>query len=152
MLYSKSGLHLTESFEQCRLTAYKDQGGIWTIGWGHTGPGVVEGLTCTQAQADSWLLLDIANAVMVVNHLVRVALTQDEFDALVDFTYNVGGSNFWHSTMLKKLNAGDYAGAANEFDKWDHVAGKAVQGLFRRREKERLEFVESEQAVYDWPY
>lgn len=137
--YSKNGLHLTESFERCRLVAYPDQGGVWTIGWGHT-KDVHEGMTCTQAQADTWLQLDIAYSAMVVNRLVTVDITQDEFDSMVDFVFNCGPSNFAHSTLLRLLNQGCYQAAANEFDKWDHVAGKQCQGLLRRRQIETTLF------------
>jgi lysozyme len=140
MEYSKSGLQLTERFESCKLTAYQDTGGVWTIGWGHTGPEVVAGLTITQEQADAWLADDTEYAVDAVNYLVTVPLTQAEFDALVDFVYNVGRANFFKSTLLAKLNAQDYAGAAAEFDRWDHVGGKVVAGLLRRREAEKQEF------------
>jgi len=136
MQYSKTGLQLTEGFESCRLTAYQDIKGIWTIGWGHTGTDVVPGLTITQAQADALLLHDVQNAVNHVNHLVTVPLTQNEFDALVDFAFNAGCGAFADSTLLKLLNQGDDAGAAAQFDLWDHASGKVVAGLLRRREAE----------------
>ncbi len=141
MKYSKSGLALTENFESCALVAYKDVKGVWTIGWGHTGILVVEGLTCTQAQADAWLLQDCASAEMAVNRLVRITLTQAEFDALVDFAFNCGIGAFAGSTLLKLLNVGDINGAANEFEKWDHASGKVVAGLLRRRLAEMQEFL-----------
>ena len=140
MVYSKTGLHLTEHFEGCRLKAYADQGGVWTIGFGHT-LGVQQGDACTLAQAYIWLLADVKEAVHYVNCLVRVPLTQGEFDALVDFVFNVGPHAFRCSTLLHFLNAGDFADAANEFVKWDHVKGKVCRDLFLRREEERSEFV-----------
>ncbi len=140
MIYSKSGLQLTESFEGCRLTAYQDVKGVWTIGVGHTGPGVYEGLIITQDQADAWLLQDVQNAVNHVNSLVTVQLTQPEFDALVDFCFNVGCGAFAGSTMLKLLNAGDYAGAADQFERWDKSGGRVIAGLLRRRQTEVQEF------------
>lgn len=136
MQYSKNGLCLTEQFEGCKLQAYQDMRGIWTIGYGHTGNDVHEGLVWTKDQAEMALLLDVAWAERVVNHLVTVTLTQPEFDALVDFVFNAGSGNFINSTLLTKLNAGDYNGAATEFDKWDHANGKVVAGLLRRREAE----------------
>ena len=141
MEYSKQGEALTEQFESCRLTAYPDLKGIWTIGWGHTGPEVVPGLVWTQAQADAALLKDCQNAVDHVNRLVRVPLTQGEFDALVDFAFNAGCGAFAGSTMLKLLNSGNYAGAAGQFELWDHAAGKVVAGLLRRRRAEEAEFI-----------
>lgn len=140
LVYSNYGNTLTKGFEQCRLTAYPDATGIMTIGWGHTGPEVCAGLVWTQAQADLQLTIDEKNAVAAVNSLVQVILTQHEFDALVDLVFNIGGGNFQSSTLLTKLNTGDYAGAANEFDKWDHAAGRILAGLLKRRQEETNEF------------
>jgi lysozyme len=139
MKYSKDGLHLTEQFEGCRLSAYQDSGGLWTIGYGHTA-GVHPGMSCTQAQAEQWLAEDIAWAESQVNRLVRVALTQDEFDALVDFTFNCGVGNFIHSTLLALVNAGKMDQAAKEFERWDKAGGVVVAGLLRRRIAEEAEF------------
>ena len=140
MQYSKSGLALTESFESCKLTAYQDVKGVWTIGWGHTGPDVKQGLTITQEQAEQFLALDVNWANNVVNGLVHASLTQSEHDALVDFVFNVGSGNFAHSTMLKELNGGNMIMAALEFEKWDQAEGKVVAGLLRRREAEERMF------------
>lgn len=140
MQYSQTGVNLTKRFEECRLTAYQDVRGIWTIGWGHTGPEVCEGLTWTQEQADAALIKDTAWATTVVNEDVNVPLTQGEFDALVDFVFNAGSGNFRGSTMLKLLNEGDYAGAAAQFDRWNYAGGKEVAGLLRRRQDEEAEF------------
>lgn len=139
MQYSSDGERLTEGFESCRLVAYQDSKGVWTIGWGHT-RGVQEGDTCTQAQADAWLLEDAQEAVDAVNRLVTVPLTQAQFDALVDFTFNAGQGNFASSTMLRLLNAGDTAGAQAEFDRWDICGGAHLAGLERRRQAETAEF------------
>jgi lysozyme len=138
--YSKDGLHLTEQFEGCKLEAYQDSKGVWTIGYGHT-RGVHAGMTCTQEQAELWLAEDIAWAESEVNRLVHVPLTQDEFDALVDFTFNAGCGNFDHSTLLALVNKGDYAGAADQFPLWDHAGGKVIEGLLRRRKAERKMFL-----------
>jgi len=140
MTYSKTGLALTERFEGVRLEAYKDVAGIWTIGYGHTGPEVIEGLTITEDEAGFFLEQDTQTAVNAVNRLVTVSLTQSEFDALVDFTFNVGQGNFEKSTLLRLLNEGDYQGAATQFDLWDHAGGKVVAGLLRRRQDETQEF------------
>ena len=139
MTYSQSGLHLTEQFESCRLVAYPDSKGVPTIGWGHTA-GVQLGDTCTQEQADAWLQRDIGWAVGVVNRAVTVAVTQGEFDAVVDLVFNIGSGNFMNSTMLAKLNAKDYNGAAEEFQRWDKSGGQVVAGLLRRRLAEEQEF------------
>jgi lysozyme len=135
--YSKAALAMTESFEGCRLEAYQDQGGRWTIGYGHT-RGVAPGMGCTREQAEAWLIEDLAAAEASVSRLVKLELTQGEFDALVDFEFNTG--HLAGSTLLRLLNAGEIRPAAAEFAKWDHVNGKEVAGLLRRRLAEREEF------------
>ena len=142
--YSKNGLHLTEQFEGCKLNAYPDPGtggAPWTIGYGHTGPDVHPGLTITQEQAEKLLMQDTQKAAAAVNAKVTGDITQEEFDALVDFVFNVGAGNFAASTLLKKVNAGDIQGAANEFLKWDMAAGKHMAGLLKRRHAEAEEFL-----------
>lgn len=134
-----TGAALTERFEGCSLTAYLDVKGVWTIGYGHTG-GVQPDQTCTQEEADAWLQIDIQGAVRAVQTLVKVSLTQDEFNALVDFVFNVGSGNFAASTMLARLNLGDYAGAAAQFERWDLAGGNVIQGLLNRRIAEENEF------------
>ena len=130
---SNNGLHLTESFEGCRLTAYPDTGGVWTIGYGHTGPEVKPGLTITEVQAETFLMIDFHTAVAGVQWFVHIPVTQDEFDALCDFTFNVGVGNLGNSTLLKDLNAGNLEAAASQFQEWDRVKGQVVAGLLRRR-------------------
>lgn len=141
--YSQAGLALTKQFESCRLTAYQDVKGVWTIGWGHTGPDVLPGLVWTQKQADDALALDINWANNVVNSLCHASLTQSEHDALVDFVFNVGSGNFAHSTMLTYLNQGNMVMAALEFEKWDKAGGVVVAGLLRRRQAEERMFTSS---------
>ena len=139
MNYSKNGLHLTENFEGLRLTAYPDpatHGDPWTIGYGHTGAEVHQGMTITQDQAEEFLMQDVQKAVQTVNSKEHTDLTQNEFDALVDFVFNCGAGNFAGSTLLKKINAGDTEGAALEFQKWDKAAGHVMAGLVRRRQAE----------------
>jgi lysozyme len=139
MKYSLSGAALTERFESCRLTAYQDQVRVWTIGWGHTYL-VSRGMMCTQAQADAWLMDDIAASEDDVNANVKVPLTQGQFDALCDFTFNLGRGALNNSTLLKLLNSGDKENAAKEFEKWDHAGGQVVAGLLRRRQADAEEF------------
>ena len=144
MQYSKDGLHLTEGFEGCRLNAYPDPGtggDPWTIGYGHTGADIHAGLTITQAQAEEYLRQDVQKAAANVNTHVKVEITQDEFDALVDFAFNCGCGNLDTSTLLKKLNAGDHEGAAQEFLKWDMAGGHHMAGLLRRRQAEAALFL-----------
>ena len=136
LTYSTKGLSLTEQFEGCRLTAYQDQVGIWTIGYGHTRPDVTAGMTITIDAAQALLAKDVSSAADCVNNLVEVTLTQEEFDALVDFVFNLGAGAFRGSTMLRDLNAGDFTSAAAQFDMWDHAGGAVVAGLLRRRQAE----------------
>jgi len=138
--YDGAGMAVTESGEGLRLEAYQDQGGVWTIGYGHTGPDVAQGLVCDKPQADTWLANDMLYAATAVNRLVTVELTQSEFDALVDFAFNVGVGAFAKSTLLRLLNAGNYTGAALEFPKWDLCAGQVNRGLLNRRAAEQAEF------------
>ena len=140
MEYSDKGLNLTEREEALRLVAYQDQGGVWTIGYGHTGPEVHAGLVITRQQAITWLQNDVQKAVNAVNASVRVSVTQQEFDSLVDFTFNVGVHAFETSTLLKLLNAGDYAGANAAFKNWVFVKGQVNKGLWNRRQAEQDEF------------
>lgn len=142
MKYSLRGLKLTEAFEADggpKLVAYQDQVGRWTIGYGHTA-GVKPGDCCTTEQAEAMLHADIAWAEAFVNHIVTGILTQGEFDALVDFTFNLGSGNFQSSTLLKLVNAGDMEDAAKQFEQWDHAGGKVVAGLLRRRLAEEQVF------------
>ena len=148
MITSETGKALIKSFESCRLIAYKDGGGVWTIGWGHTGPEVCEGLVWTQDTADRAFLEDLAYFEVGVDALVKVPLTQGEFDALVSFAYNCGldqdedtkAEGLGDSTLLRKLNDSDYNGAAAEFPKWNKDNGKIVNGLTRRRMAEKALF------------
>ena len=140
LTYGAKGLALTEEFEGCRLTAYQDQVGVWTIGYGHTGPDVEPGLTISLDQAQALLAEDVRSAVECVNNSVTVNLIQEEFDALVDFAYNVGNGAFKGSRMLHILNSGDYAGAAAQFQRWDHVGDTVSPGLLRRRQAEAALF------------
>jgi lysozyme len=137
MNISDQGLELIKSFEGCKLEAYQDVKGVWTIGIGHTGSDVSDGVCITEDQAMDYLRQDVGWAEQVVNNLVTTALTQNQFDALVDFVYNAGSGNFKNSTLLRLVNAGDFDAAAQEFPKWDHAGGVVVEGLLRRREAER---------------
>ncbi len=141
MLLGQNGTALIQGFERLVLTAYLDSGGVPTIGWGHT-KGVQLGDICTIAQADAWFNGDTAEAVNGVNATVTVPLNQNEFDALVAFTFNVGVGSEAHSTLIKCVNAGDFMDAAAEFPKWNHVGGVVSLGLTRRRAAERALFLQ----------
>ena len=136
LTYSGKGLALTEQWEGCRLAAYQDQVGVWTIGYGHTGADVTPGLTITQQQAEALLANDVLAAARCVNAVVKLQLTQCEFDALVDFVFNLGPGAFARSTLLAALNAGDITRAAAQFASWDRAGGVVVAGLLRRRQAE----------------
>jgi lysozyme len=138
MLYklSAAGIDLIKRFEGLRLTSYQDSVGVWTIGYGST-LGVHAGLSITQAQADSRLLSDLQNAVDCVNRKVGPALSDNQFAAMVSFVFNLGCAAFSGSTLLRLLNAGEDAAAANEFLRWDHAGGQVLEGLLRRRQAER---------------
>ena len=117
MKLSDKGADLLILREGLRLKAYKDVKGIWTIGVGHTGPEVVEGLVWTNEKAHDTFKEDVTWAEDAVN-LVKVPLTQNQFDALVSFVFNIGAGAWKRSTMLKMLNVGNYVGAAKQFDRW----------------------------------
>jgi lysozyme len=132
---SKAGLTFIASWEGYRAKAYKDIGGVWTIGFGHTG-GVKSTDSVTREQALELLRRDAATAETAVRQLVEMPINQDRFDALVSFTFNVGVNAFKTSTLLRKLNAGDYPGVPAQLMRWNKVNGRPVQGLTRRRRAE----------------
>lgn len=134
---SASGVELIKSHEGLSLKAYPDPGSggePWTIGYGHTG-GVKRGDVITQSQAEAFLRDDLRRFERAVSRLAP-RTTQNQFDALVSFAFNLGEGNLEKSTLLNKHNAGDYAGAAKEFIRWNRAAGKVLNGLTRRRTEE----------------
>ncbi|MFG6089013.1 lysozyme [Enterobacter soli] len=145
MQTSEKGIALIKEFEGCKLTAYQDSVGVWTIGYGWTQPvdgkPIRAGMTIKQETAERLLKTGLVSYESDVSRLVKVGLTQGQFDALVSFTYNLGSRSLSTSTLLRKLNAGDYAGAAEEFMSWNKAGGKALKGLTRRREAERALFL-----------
>lgn len=148
MQTSHEGIALIKGFEGCRLTAYPDPGtggAPWTIGYGWTHPidgkPVKPGMTIDQETADRLLKTGLVSYENDVLKLVRVKLTKGQFDALVSFAYNAGSRALSTSTLLKKLNAGDIKGAADEFLRWNKAGGKVLNGLTRRREAERALFL-----------
>jgi lysozyme len=141
MNISLDGIALVKQFEGCKLEAYDDGGGVQTIGYGHT-DGVREGQACTQEQADCWLSGELAKIAQWLDKTLAIDVSQKQFDALCSFVYNVGEGAFLKSTLLRKLNAGDIAGAAAEFQKWDHDNGRVVAGLTKRRAAEARLFMQ----------
>jgi lysozyme len=137
---------MIQKHEALRLKAYlPTPHDVPTIGWGHTSTTKM-GMVITTAQALQLLRMDLAWVRRVIAKDVKVPLTQEQYDALASFIFNLGGANFRSSTLLKRLNAYDYVGAANEFLKWDKQRqnGKMVRlrGLTKRRKEERLLFLE----------
>lgn len=132
-------LVFTASNEGTEYRAYPDQGGVWTICEGHT-RGVQKGDTATPAQCKAFLAEDMHEAAVYVDLHVTVPLNECQRAALQDFTFNVGTPAFGRSTMLRKLNAGNYQGAQSEFLKWDIVAGKHNRGVYNRRLREQAVF------------
>lgn len=131
---------LVRLFEGCRLTAYLCPAGVPTIGVGHT-HGVRLGDRCTVQQADVWLSQDLEAAAAGVTSLVKVPLTQGQFDALTSFVFNFGTKKFAESTMLVLLNKGSYPAAAAQLPLWVHANGRVEDGLVRRRHAEWLMFL-----------
>jgi lysozyme len=138
MILDKKGIDLIQLNEGLSLKAYLDTGGVWTIGWGNTsinGKPVTKGMTCTREEADEEFLKDTQDSQKAVNRLVKVPLTQGQYNALVDFVFNLGVDQFSKSTILKLLNNRDYDGACSQFMRWIYDNGKVVDGLKLRRQR-----------------
>lgn len=154
------GAELCHHYESLRLQAYPDpgspraraksagkpytglSGAPWTIGWGDTGPDVVEGLVITAQEADQRFALRMAlEFEPAVRKAVKVPLNQRQFDAVVSIFYNAGVTALSNSTLVRLLNLGDFSGAAGQFPRWDKSGGAVMKGLQRRREAERLMFL-----------
>jgi len=137
---SEAGKSLINQCEGVRLTAYLDSVNIPTIGVGHI-KGARMGEVITEEQADEFLSEDLHNAETAVNNGVHVPITQNQFDAMVSLTFNIGGGAFTNSTLLRKLNEGATDQAANQFLVWNKAGGKVIQGLSNRRAAERELFL-----------
>ena len=136
MILSKKGADLIQSFEGLRLAAYQDSVGIWTIGYGHT-KSVRRGQVITKARADELFMEDVREFEQAVGACVKVPITQQQFDALVSFCFNLGAARLRASTLLKMLNQGDYDGASQQFGRWTRAGGVELAGLVKRRAAER---------------
>ena len=145
MSVSNKGVDLICEFEGEQLIAYDDGVGVWTIGFGTikypNGVRVKKGDTCTLDQAKEYMRHDLIEFEHTVNSSVKVPLNQNQFDALVSLAYNIGSNAFKSSTLVKKLNTGDYQGAADQFNVWINAGGKRMQGLVNRRDREKLLFL-----------
>jgi lysozyme len=143
MNISEEGISLIKKFEGCELEAYKCAAGVWTIGYGHT-KDVTEGMEITQAEAETMLKDELLDYCNYVDMYVQVPLEQNQFDALVSWTYNLGPTNLKSSTMLKVLNTGKYEDVPEQIKRWNKANGKMLDGLIRRREAESLMFQNKE--------
>ena len=143
MNISQNGVNLIKRYEGLRLKAYKPvkTEKYWTIGYGHYGADVTEGMEITEKRAEELLRQDLKKFEGYVNSYVKVKLTQNMYDSLVSFTYNCGGGALKSSTLLKLLNKGDYNGAASQFEKWTKGGGKVLPGLVKRRKEEKELFL-----------
>ncbi len=135
MNISQSGVDFIKHLEGCKLESYQDGGGVWTIGYGHT-KGVKEGQVITQDQANSFLSSDLLQVVKCVNNSILDGSTQNQFDAMCSFVFNLGCTALRNSTLLRKFNDGDDEGASKEFMRWNHDNGVVVEGLTNRRTAE----------------
>lgn len=147
MKINAKGLDLIKSFEGLRLNSYQDAVGVWTIGWGSTGPDIGPGMTWTVQECEARLLKDVSKFEMGVSKMVNVPLTSNQFSALVSFSYNVGLGNLQSSTLLRLLNASKYQEAADQLPRWNKAGGKELAGLTRRRNAERDLFLTPEGSL-----
>lgn len=137
---------LIREWEGLRLEAYLDTGGVWTIGYGHTKT-AKQGMVISKQQAEDLLWQDVEWADKAVKALVNVPLNHNQRSALVSFVYNIGTTQFRNSTLLRKLNKGDYQGASKEFLRWTYDNGKFIQGLKNRRRAELKRFLDGDRQT-----
>lgn len=140
MKTSEKGKALIKKYEGCRLKAYKCPAGVLTIGYGHTNNVRIDDVI-TQAEADKLLDIDIVIKEKEVNSVLRVPVTQGQYDALVSFAFNLGIGNLKKSTLLRLVNQGKYKNASNEFSRWVYAGGKVLAGLVKRRNEEKELFL-----------
>ena len=137
---SEAGLALTRRFEGLRLQAYQDSAGVWTIGYGHTGPEVKPGQRISELEAEALLRADMTAAVKCANRAVEVEISQAQFDALADFCFNVGRGAFLQSSLLRYVNQENFQAVVVQFGNWVYAGGMRVEGLARRRAAEAAMF------------
>lgn len=143
MKISQEGIALIKKFEGCELTAYQCSAGVWTIGYGHT-KGIEEGMEITQQEAEDMLVEELHEYENYINDNVTAPLSQNQFDAMVSWVYNLGPANLKASTLLKVLNAGNYDDVPFQMRRWNKAGGVTLDGLIRRREAEALLFQNKE--------
>lgn len=139
MKASDACVQLIKTFEGLSTSAYVCPAGVLTIGYGHTRD-VEKGQVITEKRATVLLMEDLASVAEEVTRILGTQVSQNEFDALCSFTFNLGSGSLLKSTLLKKLKAGDRQGAAQEFLKWNKAGGRSLAGLTRRREAEKRLF------------
>ena len=145
MKISQAGLDLIKKYEGCKLKSYQDSVGLWTVGFGHligNGKTKPDKLIYTQEEVDGLLRTDLARFESGVSAYCTLPLTQGQFDSIVCFSYNLGLGTLSRSTLLKKLNAGDYDGASQEFLKYTKAGGVVLKGLVARRQAENQLFTQ----------
>ena len=139
MRTGRDGVELIRHFEGCRFDAYLCPAGVWTIGYGHTAD-VKEGDSIDQEAAEAFLIEDLEKFEQAVMRLVEVPLTQQQFDALVSWTFNLGAGNLAESTLLRKLNNYQYAEVPEQMMRWVRAGGQVLEGLVKRRAAEAALF------------
>jgi lysozyme len=139
MRTGRDGVELIRHFEGCRFDAYLCPAGVWTIGYGHTAD-VKEGDSIDQEAAEAFLIEDLEKFEQAVMRLVEVPLTQQQFDALVSWTFNLGAGNLAESTLLRKLNNYQYAEVPEQMMRWVKAGGQVLDGLVKRRAAEAALF------------
>ncbi len=132
---------LIQRWEGCRLAAYQCPAGVWTVGWGQTGPNIKRGTRWTQEQADAALASALQAFSSQVNAAIKVPLSSGEKAAVVSLAYNIGIGSFKKSTLLRLLNEGQFAAAAKQFARWNRAGGEVLRGLSNRRAAERALFL-----------
>ena len=155
MEVNKAAIDLIKRFEGFEPKAYKDAVGVWTIGYGTTkraGVGIdpKPGMEITQDDAERYLQLTVQKFAAQIEDMIDVPVSENQFGALVSLAYNIGPGAFAKSTVLKRLNASDYAGAADAILMWDKAGGKVLRGLVNRRKAERELFLTNDEPRMDW--
>ena len=141
MKTEQKGIDLIKSFEGLSLKAYLCPAGVLTIGYGHTGSNVMPGQIISEEQAENLLRSDLNRFEVGILKSVSTSINQNQFDALVSLSFNIGLGAFRNSTLLRVLNEGNYEEAASNFLKWNKGGGRVLPGLVRRREAERQLFI-----------
>ena len=146
MKISQAAIDLVKKWEGFKAEAYRDPVGVWTIGYGTTamaGVGIIPhpGLTITEAEAETYLQLGLEKFARAIRPNIRQPANDNQFGAMLSLAYNIGPTAFNRSTLLRKFNAGDVTGAAEEFKRWNMAGGQVLRGLTRRRADEKALFL-----------